>query len=179
MHILSHIVIVVRNAFNLEKAKFLLSGKGCMNNRDTCSENHTHYIFFEISFLPFYTDLSLKAQATEKAFETFEKSQTKGPNVAKPKEGVVSERLECKFHNVRVKLVLYSHTLEIYTTNHYNRCLIKPLNKQQILDASKLKEFADKNFEFDKNDRKFTNIVENTVGKGEIAHNEQFLLFPQ
>ena len=45
------------------------------------------------------------------------------------------------------------------------------------LDSSKLKEFAD-NFNFDENGRKFSKRVENTVGKGEIARNEQFLLFP-
>ena len=48
-----------------------------------------------------------------------------------------------------------------------------------ILDPSKLKEFAEDNLKFDENDRKFSNPVENTVGKGEIAHYEQFLLFPQ
>ena len=51
--------------------------------------------------------------------------------------------------------------------------------KRQILDASKLKEFADDNFKFDKNDRKFPKWVENTVGKREIARYEQFLLFPK
>ena len=51
--------------------------------------------------------------------------------------------------------------------------------KRQILDASKLKEFADDNFKFDKNGRKLSKRVENTVGKGEIACYEQFLLFPQ
>ena len=40
-------------------------------------------------------------------------------------------------------------------------------------------EFADNNFEFDKNGRNFSKRVENTVGKGEIACYEQFLLFPQ
>ena len=49
----------------------------------------------------------------------------------------------------------------------------------KILDWSKLKEFADDNFKFDKNGRKLSKQVENTVGKGEIAHYEQFLLFPQ
>ena len=34
------------------------------------------------------------------------------------------------------------------------------------------------NFKFDKNGRKLSKQVENTVGKGEIAHYEQFLLFP-
>ena len=34
-------------------------------------------------------------------------------------------------------------------------------------------------FKFDKNGGNFSTGVENTVGKGEIAHYEQFLLFPQ
>ena len=55
----------------------------------------------------------------------------------------------------------------------------KPFPKQQILDSSKLKEFADNNFKFDENGRNFSKRVENTVGKGEIARYEQFLLFPQ
>ena len=41
----------------------------------------------------------------------------------------------------------------------------------------KLKEFADDNFKFDENGRKFSKRVENTVGKGEIARYQQFLLF--
>ena len=47
-----------------------------------------------------------------------------------------------------------------------------------ILDFSKLKEFADDNFRFDKNGRNVFKRVENTVGKGKIAHYEQFLFFP-
>ena len=39
--------------------------------------------------------------------------------------------------------------------------------------------FVDDNFKFDENGRKFSNRVENTVGKGEIAHYEQLLLFLQ
>ena len=55
-----------------------------------------------------------------------------------------------------------------------------PLSKQQILDSSKLTEFADNNFKFDENGRKLSIWGENTEGfEGEIAHNEQFLLFPQ
>ena len=42
-----------------------------------------------------------------------------------------------------------------------------------------MKEFANENFEVDENGRKFSKRVENTVGKGEIARYEQFLLFPQ
>ena len=40
-----------------------------------------------------------------------------------------------------------------------------------------MKEFADGNFEFDENGRKFLKMVENTVGNEEIAHYEQFFLF--
>ena len=45
----------------------------------------------------------------------------------------------------------------------------QPFPKQQILDSSKLKEFADNNFEFDENCGGFSKRVENTEGKGEIA----------
>ena len=48
-----------------------------------------------------------------------------------------------------------------------------------MLDWSKLKQFADDNFKFDENSRKFSKPVENTVGRGKIARYEQFLLFPQ
>ena len=51
-------------------------------------------------------------------------------------------------------------------------------NQTTILDSSKLKEFADDNFKLDENGRKLSKLVENTVGKGEIARCEQFLLFP-
>ena len=47
-----------------------------------------------------------------------------------------------------------------------------------MLDSSKFKDFADDNFKFDENGRN-SKLVENTVGNGEIALYEQFLLFPQ
>ena len=55
----------------------------------------------------------------------------------------------------------------------------KPFPKRQILHSSKLKVFADDNSKFDENGRKFLKRVENTVGKGEIARSEQYLLSPQ
>ena len=55
----------------------------------------------------------------------------------------------------------------------------KPITRRQILDSSKLKEFANDNFKFDENGRKLSKRLENTVGIGEIARYEQFLLFPQ
>ena len=56
-------------------------------------------------------------------------------------------------------------------------CLI--FTRRQILDWSKLKQSADDNFKFDEKIRKLSKRVENTVGKGEIACDEQFLLFRQ
>ena len=46
-------------------------------------------------------------------------------------------------------------------------------------DSSKLKAFADNSLRFDEYGGKFSKRVENTVGKGEIALYEQFLLFSQ
>ena len=62
---------------------------------------------------------------------------------------------------------------------HYKQHKSFPITTWQILDSSKLKQFADDNFKFDENGRKLSKKVENTVGKGEIARYEQFLLFPQ
>ena len=58
----------------------------------------------------------------------------------------------------------------------------KVLNLSQttdFLNSSKLKQSADENFKSDENSRKFIKGLEKTVGKGEIARYEQFLLFPQ
>ena len=57
--------------------------------------------------------------------------------------------------------------------------LLNPFPYDNIFDSSKLREFADDNFKFDENVKKLSEWVENTVGKGEIARYEQFLLFPQ
>ena len=46
-----------------------------------------------------------------------------------------------------------------------------------MLHSSKLKEFADDNFKFDKNGRKLSKQVENTVGKGEIALRSNFSFY--
>ena len=64
-------------------------------------------------------------------------------------------------------------------TVHSDELKLNPLPDDKILDWSKLKQSADNNFEFDVNSRKFSKLVENTVGKGEIARYEQYLLFPQ
>ena len=53
-----------------------------------------------------------------------------------------------------------------------------PITRRQILDSSKLKEFADDNFKFDEICRKLSKQVENTVGKGEIATLRAISPFP-
>ena len=47
------------------------------------------------------------------------------------------------------------------------------------LEMGSADEFADDIFKSDENGRKLSKQVEYTVGKGEIARYEQFLLFPQ
>ena len=60
---------------------------------------------------------------------------------------------------------------------HFFNVFLNPFPNNK--NSSKLKEFADDNFKFDENVAKFSKMVENTVGKGEISRCEQFLLFPQ
>ena len=47
-------------------------------------------------------------------------------------------------------------------------------NRLQILDSSKLKEFADDNFKFDENGRRLSKQVENIVGKAELLVTSNF-----
>ena len=66
-----------------------------------------------------------------------------------------------------------------YSTFNQQKKSLTLFPNRQILDSSKLKEFAGDNFKFDENDERFFIWKENTVGKGEIARYEQFLLFLQ
>ena len=69
--------------------------------------------------------------------------------------------------------------ITVYLTVYYDMTtLLLTLSKRQILDSLKLKEFADDNFGLDENGINIIKRVENPVGKGEIAGNDQFLLFP-
>ena len=65
-------------------------------------------------------------------------------------------------------------------TSRYNTkpCSL-PFPERQIIDSSKLKKFADNDFKFDENGRKFFKRLENTVGKEENAPYKQFLLIQQ
>ena len=69
--------------------------------------------------------------------------------------------------------------LIIITISPHPNCFLsfQPITRQ-MLDSSKVKEFAEDNFKLDENETKLSKQVENTVGKGEIACYEQFL-FPQ
>ena len=58
-----------------------------------------------------------------------------------------------------------------------NFLLMVNFPKGQMLDSSKQKVFADDNFKFDENSNRLSKQIENTMEKGEIASNEQFLLF--
>ena len=57
--------------------------------------------------------------------------------------------------------------------------LLLTLSQTRGFSLFQTEEFADDNFKFDENGGKFIKKVGNTLGKWEIARNEQFLLFPQ
>ena len=78
-----------------------------------------------------------------------------------------------------MKFLLGNKILDLSILNAFAENKLKPFSKGQILDSSKLKGFADDKFKFYENGWKVSKRVENTVGKGEIARYEQFLLFPQ
>ena len=65
--------------------------------------------------------------------------------------------------------MIFVCTISLYLT-HYQTTSFRLFQTER---------FADDNFKFDENGRKLSKWVENTVGKGEIARYEQFLLFPQ
>ena len=73
----------------------------------------------------------------------------------------------------------YASVSYFLTSEPTQLSVINKLTVSVVLDSSKLKEQADDNFKFDENGRKFSKPMENTVGKGEIARHEQFLLIPQ
>ena len=93
---------------------------------------------------------------------------------------VTSPLLPVSFFTFRIHTdLVWYYLFKVF--NIWNKFVaeIHPFPKQQILDSSKLKELADDNFKLDENGRKLSEKVENVVRKGEIAHDEQFLLFPQ
>ena len=61
----------------------------------------------------------------------------------------------------------------------FSSFFFKPFPERQIFNSSKLKEFVDNSFRFDEIGKLLSERVESTAGKGEIAHYEQCLLFPE
>ena len=78
-------------------------------------------------------------------------------------------------------IVYLSHKVCNFSLIHlgWDTGLLSTFFTRQILDFCKLKEIANDNLEFGENGEKFSKRVQNTVGKGEIACYEQFLLFQQ
>ena len=60
-----------------------------------------------------------------------------------------------------------------------NTMQINPFPNAKFQTLPNWKQLQTDNFKFGENGRKFSIRVENTVGKGEIACYEQFLLFQQ
>ena len=71
-------------------------------------------------------------------------------------------------------LIVFSSLLTMFSKALFFR-VFKSLD---CLVKSQLKEITEDNFKFDEKRGKVSKRVENTVGKVEIAHHEQFLLFP-
>ena len=69
------------------------------------------------------------------------------------------------FNSDQSKIVIFGTGLTHYQTTNFRLFQTKRVCRQQ--------------FQIDENGRKLSKQVENTVGKGEIAHYEQFLLFSQ
>ena len=81
--------------------------------------------------------------------------------------------------NVRMSAFVYLSFAksDIFSSNFYKVTCLTLSQMTNFGLMIKLEDFVDDNFRFDKNCRKFSERVENTVGKGEIARYEQFLLF--
>ena len=78
-----------------------------------------------------------------------------------------------RFHSKVDKKVTFYLYLWI---RKYRKNMTVRFSKQQILDSSKRKEFADNNFKFAEMAESSSKWVENTVWKQEIAWYEQFFL---
>ena len=97
--------------------------------------------------------------------------------------------LVCTLHTVNIQVIWQPFKLQqvvhqhlglfvSFPTHHPTPPFPKLFPRRQILDSSNLEEFVDNYFKFHEYARKFSDPEKNTVGKGEIAHFEQFLLFP-
>ena len=78
--------------------------------------------------------------------------------------------LDCKYiFLLGTSIVVFSH--------HILQCF-NPLPNDKFQTLPNLKNLQTTIFEFDEYGKKFSEWVENIVEKGEVARNEQFLVFP-
>ena len=92
--------------------------------------------------------------------------------------GCVGE-VECRPRSRKIPTLIPRSGCQLQDFHGQTNSARVPFPNRQILDSSKLKESADDKLGLDENGRNFSKQVENTVGEGEIARYEQFLLFPQ
>ena len=86
-------------------------------------------------------------------------------------------RTICRFHQIWICCLQthsYWNSLKFVVLERVN-----PLPGKVFQTLPNWKSLQTTNFKFDENSRKLSKWLENTVGKGEIARYEQFLLFPQ
>ena len=79
-------------------------------------------------------------------------------------------------HSLWIHIYVMSYSL---TRSNAPRIFINPLPNNKILDFTKLEELEDNKFKVAKMRISLYDRVENTVGKGENAGYQHFLLFPQ
>ena len=84
-----------------------------------------------------------------------------------------------RFSSCQFALISQADMGHCFFANSFSPFFTEPITRQQIFDKFKQKQLVDDNLKFDENSRQFSSWIESTVGKGEIACYEQFLLFSQ
>ena len=135
------------------------------------------------NFLPFSSNLKLSSANSFSLVESkivvwdrvkFKRSSDETIKMAKNELKVEKGRKYCE---KKREIASYQHFLLsrqcfqkafFLMVVRFRDCFVKasPFPKRQILNSTKLNEFADDNFKVDENGRKISKRVENTVGKG-------------
>ena len=97
--------------------------------------------------------------------------------------GKISNSTRCQnishmYHTILPGAIFTNHSLKHSLSYSPNFCILT-LYQTTNFRLFQTERLCRRQFKFDENGRKFFKQVENTVGKGEIARHEQFLLFPQ
>ena len=86
---------------------------------------------------------------------------------------------ETQYKDQVLSLTIHSFTVGSFCTSALVPVLFNPLPNDKTLDETKFKAYADDKFIVSRMMISLLDRVENTVGKGENAGNQHFLLFPQ